>query len=318
MYRCNWVSNVRNKRLQTEITQSNASSIKMIHIWAPQWPNGSLSLTTLPNRNVHSLNPGWGTYVACHTLPSLSFSLHFLSQHYLSNKRQKPEKNFILCCEEELCSVCLRLSSWICWSSVFFMWGSSRGGRVIPQMKIHYLSSLLLLICCLCSLFSAHKWLLWSCVAFHSDSNLCARNKNGMKKEISLQGSIKWRRITDIIVIYDDTHSSQLWVDTKVFPISTAHVSQHTSRWERGQEVANTRPGGVASAAEVGGDGVVHSVNILLLQTGCVGMATGKWGGRWRRGRGYWGSSLTVTGRGEDWREGGEDEINGVNGENKE
>lgn len=77
------------------------------------------------------------------------------------------------------------------------------------------------------------------------------------------------------MVIRDDTHCDRLRVDTQVFPISTAHVSQHAARWERGQEVANARPGGVASAAEVGGDGVVHPVHVLLLQKGCVSMATG-------------------------------------------
>lgn len=97
-----------------------------------------------------------------------------------------------------------------------------------------------------------------------------------MEKEISLQGSLKYRRITDIMVTHDDTHCNHLWADTQVFPISTAHVSQHAARWERGQEAANARPGGVASAAEVGGDGVVHPVHVLLLQVGCVGMATGQ------------------------------------------
>lgn len=106
------------------------------------------------------------------------------------------------------------------------------------------------------------------------------------------------RRFT-VMRIHADTHSDDIRVDTKVFPISTAHIEQHTCRWERGQEVANTRPRGVTGAAEVGGDGIVHPVHILLLQTGCIRGATRKRWRRWRRGRG---SSLTVTGRGEGWR----------------
>lgn len=56
--------------------------------------------------------------------------------------------------------------------------------------------------------------------------------------------------------------------------------------------MADARPGGVAGAAEVAGDGVVHPVHVLLLQVGRVGMATGQ---RGRRG-------LAVAGRGEGWR----------------
>lgn len=109
----------------------------------------------------------------------------------------------------------------------------------------------------------------YSCVALSSS------NKSVMEKVIPLQGSLKYHRSADITVTHDDTHCNHLWVDTQVFPISTAHVSQHAARWERGQEVANARPRGVASAAEVGGDSVIHPVHILLLQKGCVGMATG-------------------------------------------
>lgn len=112
-------------------------------------------------------------------------------------------------------------------------------------------------------------------LAFHGDDNLsCCSNKTEMKKDISLQGSLKYHRITGIIITYDDTHCNHLWVDTQIFPIPTANISQHAAKWEWGQEVANTRPGGVACAAEVGGDGVVHLVHVLLLQPGCVGMAT--------------------------------------------
>lgn len=91
-----------------------------------------------------------------------------------------------------------------------------------------------------------------------------------------------------------DTHRDQLRVDSQVLPVSTPHVGQHASRWQRRQEVANAWPWSVASAAEVRGDGIIHPVHILLLQTGCVGVATGKWRLRRRLGGG---SSLTVTGR---------------------
>ena len=80
----------------------------------------------------------------------------------------------------------------------------------------------------------------------------------------------------DIIIVCGVTHCNHFWVDTQVFPISTAHISQHAARREQGQEVANTRPGGVASAAEVGGNGIIHPVHILLLQTSCVSVAIGK------------------------------------------
>ncbi len=92
-----------------------------------------------------------------------------------------------------------------------------------------------------------------------------------MEKEISPQGSLRHHRMTHT----GNTHCSHLGVDTEVLPISTAHISQHAAGRERAQEVANARPGGVARAAKVGGDGVVHPVHVLLLQMGCVGMATG-------------------------------------------
>lgn len=145
---------------------------------------------------------------------------------------------------------------------------------------------------------------LWSCEAFYSGDNRGRSSKRSwIEKDISPRGSLKNHIITDITVIHEDTHCTQLEVDSQVFPVPTAHVSQHAARWERAQEVTDTRPGGVAGAAEVWSDGIVHPVHILLLQKGCVGMATGKWGrGRWRGCRG---GSLTVTGRGEGWREGG-------------
>lgn len=52
----------------------------------------------------------------------------------------------------------------------------------------------------------------------------------------------------------------------------------------------------MAGAAEVGGDGVVHLMDILLLQVGGVRVAGGQGGGA--RPGGF----LTVTGRGEGWR----------------
>lgn len=97
---------------------------------------------------------------------------------------------------------------------------------------------------------------------------------------MTLQGLLKYHRIADVITVHDDTHCNQLWVHAEIFPISTAHISQHAAGWERGQEVADTGPGGVASTAEVGGDGVIHPVHILLLQTGCICMATGQCWGR--------------------------------------
>lgn len=99
-----------------------------------------------------------------------------------------------------------------------------------------------------------------------------------MKKEISPQGMLKCGRVT---LIQHDTHCNHLWVDAQVFPIPTAYISQHAASWERRQELGDARPGRVASAAEVGGNGVVHLVHIFLLQTGCIGMATGNRGGRW-------------------------------------
>lgn len=104
-----------------------------------------------------------------------------------------------------------------------------------------------------------------------------------MIKQIPLQGSLKYHKITDIITLDDDTHCNHLRVHTQVFAIPTTHISQHAARWERGQEMANARPGGVSSAAEMGGDGVIHPVHILFLQTCCIGMATGQRRGR-RRG----------------------------------
>lgn len=72
------------------------------------------------------------------------------------------------------------------------------------------------------------------------------------------------------------THCNQLWVDAQVLPVTTAHIGQQAARRERVQEVANARPGTVARAAEVGGDGVVHSMHILLLQVGGVRVAGGQ------------------------------------------
>lgn len=77
---------------------------------------------------------------------------------------------------------------------------------------------------------------------------------------------------------FGSTHCNKLRVDAQIFPISTAHISQHAAGGERGQEVANAWPGRVASAAEVGGDGVIHSVDVLLLQVGGIRVAGGQRG----------------------------------------
>lgn len=76
---------------------------------------------------------------------------------------------------------------------------------------------------------------------------------------------MEYLRSADIILAFNDTHCNHLWVYSQVFPISTAHISHHAARWERGQEAANTRPRGMTGAAEVGGDSVIHPVHILLL-----------------------------------------------------
>lgn len=96
----------------------------------------------------------------------------------------------------------------------------------------------------------------------------------------------------------DRTHRYQLWVDAQVLPVATAHIGQQAAGRKRVQKVANARPGRVAGAAEVGGDGVVHSVDILLLQVGSVRVAGGQRGGARPAGL------LTVAGRGKGWRDG--------------
>lgn len=93
-----------------------------------------------------------------------------------------------------------------------------------------------------------------------------------------------------IHVDHVETYCNQLWVDTQVLPVTAAHISKQAARRERVQKVANVRPGRVASAAEVGGDGVVHSMDILFLQVGGVRVAGGQGGRAWPRG------FLTVTG----------------------
>lgn len=60
--------------------------------------------------------------------------------------------------------------------------------------------------------------------------------------------------------------------------------------------MAHTWPRRVSCAAEVRGDCVVNPVNVLLLQTGCITVASRKYGGRrWRV------SYLTITGGGKSW-----------------
>lgn len=100
------------------------------------------------------------------------------------------------------------------------------------------------------------------------------------------------------------THSNHMWVYTQVFPISTSYISKPAASRERGQELAHAGPGRMASAAEMGSDGVVHSVHIFFFQMSCISVTGGQWGER--RFRGWWGL-LTVTGRGEGWEEEGLD-----------
>lgn len=70
-----------------------------------------------------------------------------------------------------------------------------------------------------------HGSLYESLTAFYSDDNLrSSGNKNWNEEEISCQRSVKFHRMTYV------THCNQLWVDAQVFPISTAHISQHTAR----------------------------------------------------------------------------------------
>lgn len=71
------------------------------------------------------------------------------------------------------------------------------------------------------------------------------------------------------------TYGNHSRVDTEVFSISTSDISKPAARGERGQEVAHPGPGRMASAAEMGSNGVVHSVHVFLFQMSCVVMASG-------------------------------------------
>lgn len=89
------------------------------------------------------------------------------------------------------------------------------------------------------------------CVIYPADNPRSSGDRTVMGKDISPFPFLKYHRRTDITVTHDDTHRHHLRVDPQVFPVSAAHVSQHGASGERGQEVANAGPRGVASAAEV-------------------------------------------------------------------